>query len=77
VRVRITTTPAGVEYVYTVESYRDQLGRPRQRIVHSHGRLDQLAAQEPGVLDRLRAEAARATADKESRRGRIAYDTRV
>jgi hypothetical protein len=73
--VRITTTPAGVEYVYTVESYRDKLGRPRQRIVHSHGRLDQLAAREPGVLERLRAEAARTTADRESRRGRIAYDT--
>jgi hypothetical protein len=61
--------------VYTVESYRDERGRPRQRIVHSHGRLDALAAREPGVLDRLRAEAARATADKESRRGQIAYDT--
>ena len=45
--VRVTKAPNGVEYVYTVESYRDGRGKVMQRIVSKHGRLDELVAGDP------------------------------
>lgn len=46
--------------VYLMESYRDQDGKPRHRIVTRYGELGELEAAEPGVLDRLKKEAAQA-----------------
>jgi hypothetical protein len=37
--VRITKSRDGVEYVYTVQAYRDEHGKGRQRIIQRHGRL--------------------------------------
>ena len=43
---RVRRSPSKVdEYVQLVESYRDEQGRSRQRVVVSLGRKDQLSAQ--------------------------------
>ena len=47
-------------YVHLVEGFRGSDGRPRQRIVRNYGELSALEAAEPGVLERLRAEAKEA-----------------
>jgi transposase len=65
----------GIARVYTVESYRDEHGRPRQRTITSHGRLDVLLAADPDALDKLRQEAKRLTAQRQAKRGTISYDT--
>jgi hypothetical protein len=65
--VRTQTGRDKVTRVYTVEGYRDERGRSRQRTVISHGRLDVLQAAEPNVLERLRAEAAVLTEDRNAR----------
>ena len=73
--VRVLKGRDGVAWVYTVESYRDEKGRPRHRTIASHGRLDVLLAADPDALDELRQQAKELTAQRPSRRGRIAYDT--
>ena len=65
----------GVAYIYTVESYRDDKGRPRQRTVASHGRLDVLLAKDPDALDKLKQQAKQLTAKREAQRGTIGFDT--
>jgi len=46
----------GVEYVYLKESYRVG-GKSKTRTLKSYGRLDELEANEPGIVERLKAEA--------------------
>ena len=65
----------GVARVYTVESFRDERGRPRQRTIAAHGRLEDLLAEDPDAVDKLKAEASRLTAVKRAGRGQVAYDT--
>ena len=57
--IRLQKSPTSTRVqVYLAESYRDSAGRPRHRTVHRFGELGELQAGEPGVLDRLRREAA-------------------
>jgi len=64
-----------VTYVYTVEPYRDEQGRSRQRTVASHGRLDSLVAGDPAALDKLRERAKEATGARRAGRFRLDLDT--
>ena len=73
--VRLLKGRDGVARVYTVEGYRDEQGRARQRTIASHGRLDVLLADDPDALDRLRADARQATDAKKAGRGQVGYDT--
>ena len=75
--VRITRAPNGVEYVYTVEGYRDGRGKVMQRIVARHGRLDALLAEDPQALEKLKAEAIRLTGEHRAGWGVVEYDTRI
>jgi hypothetical protein len=61
--------------VYTVEAYRDEQGRPRQRTITSHGRLDALLAGDLDAMVKLKAQVAEATAQRAGRRGTIEFDT--
>ena len=58
--VRLLKGRDGVAYVYTVEGYRDENGRVKQRILVKHGRLDVLEADDPDALAKLKAEARQA-----------------
>jgi len=73
--VRLLKGRDGVAYVYTVEGYRDENGKVKQRILVKHGRLDVLTADDPDALAKLKAEAKRATVEKKALRGMIGYDT--
>jgi hypothetical protein len=67
--MRVTIKASGRDgrrYVYLTESYRDDLGRPRQRIVERHGLLDDLLAADPLGLDKLRDRAERLGAGRVS-----------
>lgn len=75
--VRISKTRDGVEYAYIVEAYRDEQGRSRQRVIERHGRLDQLLAEDPDALAKLKARAKDLTAQRQARRGTITFDTTV
>ncbi|MBK0347197.1 IS1634 family transposase, partial [Aerococcaceae bacterium zg-ZJ1578] len=54
--IRITKNKEGRQHVYLVEGYRED-GKVKQRIIHKYGLLDELEAQEPGILERLKREA--------------------
>ncbi|QQA37507.1 IS1634 family transposase [Tuanshanicoccus lijuaniae] len=54
--IRTTKNKEGRQHVYLVEGYREN-GKVKQRIIHKYGLLDELEAQEPGILDRLKREA--------------------
>lgn len=77
--MRVLKGRDGVSWVYTVESYRDEQGRPRHRKIASHGRLDVLVAADPDALDKLKTQARELTTQRQtecqSRRGTIVYDT--
>lgn len=73
--VRLLKGRDGVARVYTVESYRDEKGRPRQRTIASHGRLDVLLAEDPDALVKLKARARELTVQRQARRGTITFDT--
>jgi hypothetical protein len=64
----------GDSYVYIVEDYRDQAGRPVRRIVEKLGRASALEARDPGWRAAAQARAAELTAEKGSLRGQVAYD---
>jgi hypothetical protein len=64
----------GDAYVYIVEDYRDQAGKPARRIVEKLGRASALEAQDPAWRTRAEARAASLTALKDSARGQVAYD---
>ncbi|MBD3949820.1 hypothetical protein IEZ28_08590, partial [Aerococcaceae bacterium zg-1292] len=49
--IRTTKNKEGRQHVYLVEGYREN-GKVKQRIIHKYGLLDELEAQEPGILDR-------------------------
>ena len=73
--MRVLKGRDGVSWVYTVESYRDEKGRPRHRTIASHGRLDVLLAGDPDALDKLKQQAKELTTQRPTRRGTIVYDT--
>jgi transposase len=50
----------GIEYVYLKESYRVN-GKVKTRTLKSYGRLDNLVAEEPGIVERLKSEAKAGT----------------
>ena len=50
-----------------VESYRDQFGKPQHRTLKKYGILEDLEKAEPGILERLQAEAKALTEAKETR----------
>lgn len=54
--IRTTTNKEGRTHVYLAESYRKD-GKTKQRIIKKYGLLDELEAQEPGILERLKQEA--------------------
>jgi len=43
--------------LYLVEGYRDENGKSKQRTICSYGNLEELEIEEPGILERLKAEA--------------------
>lgn len=51
-------------YVYLTESYRDKDGKPKRRFIERIGILEDMQANEPDVLERLRAEAKAMTAQE-------------
>ncbi|MDR1833360.1 MAG: hypothetical protein LBQ92_01725 [Propionibacteriaceae bacterium] len=53
-RVHVVSSPSGVKYVYVQEAYRDAAGIPRHRTVERLGRLDDLLAEDPQALEKLR-----------------------
>jgi len=75
--VRITKAPTGVEYVHTVEGYRDERGRSKQRIIASHGKLADLLAGDPDGLVKLKEQVQAAGVDRAAAKGVIVYDTSV
>ena len=74
-RIQVVKSPNGIKRVYLVEPYRNEAGQARNRTVKSYGRLDQLQASDPEVLDKLRVEAALANKEAAQRSGLIHYDT--
>jgi hypothetical protein len=70
----IKSKGTGKRYVYWAESYRDRNGKNQQRLVERIGILEDMEAAEPGVLDRLRAEARRAQAARRARVVNVAAD---
>lgn len=54
--IKTTTNKEGRTHVYLVEGYRKD-GKVKQRILHKFGLLDELEAEEPGILERLKREA--------------------
>lgn len=54
--IKTTTNKEGRTHVYLVEGYRKD-GKVKQRILHKYGLLDEMEASEPGILERLKAEA--------------------
>ena len=73
--VRVTKARGGVEYVYTVQAFRDERGKPKQRIVQRHGKLADLLAVDPEALVRLREQVRADSAERAARKGLIPYDT--
>jgi transposase len=56
--VRVTKSPtAKFSKVYLVEGYRDENGKTKQRIIKCYGNLEELEAEDPDVLSKLKAEA--------------------
>lgn len=45
---------AGKQYVYVVESFRNENGQPRMRRIENHGLLEAMLAKDPEALDKLR-----------------------
>jgi len=57
----------GIKYARIVESYRDPITRkPKTRVLKVLGRVDELEAKEPGILERLRTECRESRAFNES-----------
>lgn len=52
--------------VYLVESYRDQFGNPKHRVLKNYGILEDLEKEDPNILEALRAEAKRLTQERET-----------
>jgi hypothetical protein len=63
----IESRPTGRHYVYRAEAYRTPEGKNRQRLIERVGVLEDMQGEEPGVLERLRAEARQGTAQRQAR----------
>ncbi|MDR0627672.1 MAG: IS1634 family transposase [Bifidobacteriaceae bacterium] len=63
----IKSKGTGRHYVYKAESYRGADGVNRQRLLERIGILEEMEVEDPGVMGRLRAEAARANAERQAR----------
>ena len=50
---------AGKQYVYVVESFRNENGQPRMRRIENHGSLEAMLAKDPEALDKLRERVAK------------------
>jgi hypothetical protein len=70
----IKSKGTGRHYVYRAESYVDQDGKNQQRLLERVGIREDMEAAEPGVMERLRAEARRATAERKARVVEVAAD---
>jgi transposase len=56
--VRVTKSPtAKFSKVYLVEGYRDENGKTKQRIIKCYGNLEEIEAEDPDVLSKLKSEA--------------------
>lgn len=56
--IRVTKSPtAKFKKVYLVEGYRDESGKSKQRIIKCYGNLEELEAQDPNILQKLKEEA--------------------
>jgi hypothetical protein len=61
--------------VHLVEGYRNEKGKPRQRILKNYGELNELQAKDPLILEKLKAEAASLTKKRNDARVVIEADT--
>jgi transposase len=74
--IRLQKSPTSTRVqVHLVEGYRDEKGNSRQRIIRNYGVLSELEAEEPGVLERLKAEAKQMTAERKAARIMVEVDT--
>ncbi len=56
--IKLSKSPtAKFTKVYLVEGYRDENGKVKQRIIKSYGNLEELEANDPNILVKLKAEA--------------------
>ncbi|MGV8146399.1 MAG: IS1634 family transposase [Alkaliphilus sp.] len=56
--IKLSKSPtAKFTKVYLVEGYRDKNGKVKQRIIKSYGNLEELEANDPNILAKLKAEA--------------------
>ena len=56
--IRVTKSlTAKFKKVYLVEGYRDESGKSKQRIIKCYGNLEELEAQDPNILQKLKEEA--------------------
>lgn len=55
-----------VQYVIIKESYRDESGKPRSRVVQRLGRLDLLLEKDPDVLEKLKAQCKQQGEEKKT-----------
>jgi len=60
--------------VHLVEGYRDERGKVMQRVLKRYGELHELQGVEPGIIDRLKAEAAEATRIKAASKAWVELD---
>jgi hypothetical protein len=70
----IKSKGTGKHYVYKAESYVDWHGKNQQRLIERIGIREDMEAQEPDVMERLRAEARQATAARQARVVTVAAD---
>jgi hypothetical protein len=61
--------------VHLVESFRNDKGEPRQRILKNHGELKELQAKNPDILEKLKADAETLTKERKNSRVIIEADT--
>jgi len=59
--------------VYLVEGYRDQKGKVKHRTLHAYGRLSELKADNPDIVEKLKAWAAAETAKGEQGKHEILF----
>ncbi|QUH25759.1 hypothetical protein HZR23_08835 [Serpentinicella alkaliphila] len=56
--IRVTKSPtAKYKKVYLVEGYRDENGKSKQRIIKCYGNLEELEANDPDILQKLKDSA--------------------
>ncbi|MDR1202175.1 MAG: IS1634 family transposase [Tannerellaceae bacterium] len=74
--IRLQKSPTSKRIqVHLVEGYRNEKGQPRQRILKNYGELSELSAQDPNILEKLKAEAGRLTRQHKESRVMLEVDT--